>query len=90
MYDTERETAVSFTDVADEFAGTYRCVANLVCEDPCNHTEYVIQVDVPSYKVKTAYEIATGDSPSTMKVSGTALKDICGKDKKFCTYTLVE
>ena len=89
VYDTEVESATRVIDDANEYAGTYRMIANLLVEDPCDHKEYYLQADVPSLKVKTAYEVAVGDNPATMKVSGTAQKDICSEINKFATYTLI-
>lgn len=89
VYDIEVSEAKRVTDDANEYAGTYRMIANLIVEDPCDHKEYYLQAEVPSLKVKTAYEIAVGDNPATMKVSGTAQKDVCSAIGKFATYTLI-
>lgn len=89
VYDTEVVSGVRVSDNANEFAGTYRMVANLLVEDPCDHKEYYLQADIPSLKVKTSYAIEVGDNPATMTVTGTAIKDICSSDGKFAYYTLI-
>lgn len=90
VYDTEVTSGIRVTDNANEFAGTYRMIANLLVLDPCSKKEHLLQADIPSYKVKTSYTVETSTDPATMNVTGSAEKDICSADGTFATYTLVD
>lgn len=87
VYDTEKTSGVLYVDEADKFSETVSLYLEFIGHDACKTKDLVLHVKIPQFDSNGSFSVSGSDGkPGTFKINGSAVKSLCGGNKRFAEW----